>query len=287
MLASLAFKLEALQYPKRGDAAVASMQTVVSDRQFRVLICWLETTKLRESDDSTPLRQIDDVAAWSASFVRYLTDTMRCPYAFDATDAAADGVTLSVSASSTSSSSSDNASVLDWLLTQAISVEYADHAAEYNAAAVLPAACLNGVDGSVAAVAPLDCSSPEFVTALLSLSRLFGIPDPDLTGDARVLLKVIQSRIEEHFVTPTTTAADDATNDASTKAPQRPHSLGFTTGDALVDKAAVLLRLLFINDLRDLQSVVNEITVLVQEYTANAVCNTKLGKVGVGIGRRK
>lgn len=56
--------------------------------------------------------------------------------------------------------------------------------------------------------------------------------------------------------------------------------LGFTTGDAQVDSASLVMRSLFIKDLRELQSVIDETTVGVQEYTANPKTDAKLGRVG-------
>ena len=56
--------------------------------------------------------------------------------------------------------------------------------------------------------------------------------------------------------------------------------LGFSTGDPLVDSAALVLRSLYIQDLRKLQSTIDETVVGVQEFTANPKTDAKLGKVG-------
>ncbi len=56
--------------------------------------------------------------------------------------------------------------------------------------------------------------------------------------------------------------------------------LGFATGDSGVDNAALILRSLFIQDLRKLQSTIDETVVNVQEYTANPKTDAKLGRVG-------
>lgn len=55
---------------------------------------------------------------------------------------------------------------------------------------------------------------------------------------------------------------------------------GFSTGDECTDAAATLLRLLYIRDLRHLQTEVDQAIVSVQEYTANPKTDASIGKVG-------
>lgn len=54
----------------------------------------------------------------------------------------------------------------------------------------------------------------------------------------------------------------------------------FNMGDAMLDNAAKGLSLLYIQDLRNLQTKINETIVAVQNITANPKTDTKLGKVG-------
>lgn len=56
--------------------------------------------------------------------------------------------------------------------------------------------------------------------------------------------------------------------------------VGFNTGDKNVIEAGKILRLLFIQDLRRLQTDINECIVSVQKVTSNPKTDTKLGKVG-------
>lgn len=56
--------------------------------------------------------------------------------------------------------------------------------------------------------------------------------------------------------------------------------LGFDTGDYVMNQALKVMRLLYIHDLRDLQTHINECIVSVQNLTSNPKTDTKLGKVG-------
>ena len=71
-------------------------------------------------------------------------------------------------------------------------------------------------------------------------------------------------------------ASGGATRDSSLgKFPQ-----DFETGDPRVDDGAKVLRLLYIDDLRRLQTAVNNVIVRAQSFTANPKTDAKLGKVG-------
>ena len=56
--------------------------------------------------------------------------------------------------------------------------------------------------------------------------------------------------------------------------------LGFTTGDAVVDEAAKVLRLLHLAELRDLQTRVNELITAAQNVTAAPRTDSSLARVG-------
>lgn len=51
-------------------------------------------------------------------------------------------------------------------------------------------------------------------------------------------------------------------------------------GDPVLKHAAKILRMLYIQDLRNLQTKANEMIVKAQNVTANPKTDTKLGKVG-------
>jgi RLL motif-containing protein 1 len=56
--------------------------------------------------------------------------------------------------------------------------------------------------------------------------------------------------------------------------------LGFSTGDHDVNQAAIVLKMLYLSDFREMQNDLNALIVLGQEYTANPRTNSSLGKVG-------
>ena len=56
--------------------------------------------------------------------------------------------------------------------------------------------------------------------------------------------------------------------------------LGFDTGDAVLNEAGQILRLLHIEELRELQTKINEAIVAVQAIIADPKTDHRLGKVG-------
>lgn len=55
---------------------------------------------------------------------------------------------------------------------------------------------------------------------------------------------------------------------------------GISTGNAAVDAAIAVLRMLYIADLRELQDAANDLIVSVQAHTANPKTDSSLGAVG-------
>ena len=56
--------------------------------------------------------------------------------------------------------------------------------------------------------------------------------------------------------------------------------LGFNTNDEVVDRVALVLKMLHLDEFRNVQNNVNEVLSLCQSYTANPKLNSSLGKVG-------
>ncbi|XP_050810698.1 RNA transcription, translation and transport factor protein isoform X2 [Gopherus flavomarginatus] len=135
---------------------------------------------------------------------------------------------------------------IDWLLGLAVRLEYGDNV-----------------------------NNPDFKAGVMALANLLQIQRHD---DYLVMLKAIRILVQERL-----------TQDAIGKANQskeglpvalEKHILGFDTGDAVLNEAAQILRLLHIEELRELQTKINEAIVAVQAIIADPKTDHRLGKVG-------
>lgn len=122
----------------------------------------------------------------------------------------------------------------------------------------------------------LDFETAEFKGHVKSLAQLLGIsPHPDHLETLSAICTVIQNSFSKEALENKQNKKKD-----SKPSPVMDLPLGFETNDQILDKAAKVLRLCFIHDLRDLQTKINEIIVAVQTITANPKTDTRLGKVG-------
>ena len=109
-----------------------------------------------------------------------------------------------------------------------------------------------------------------------SLAQLLGVsPHPDHLETLSAICTVIQNSFSKEALENKQNKKKDGRPSPIMELP-----LGFETNDQILDKAAKVLRLCFIHDLRDLQTKINEIIVAVQTITANPKTDTRLGKVG-------
>ncbi|GIY59658.1 RNA transcription, translation and transport factor protein [Caerostris extrusa] len=241
-------KLEALGYMKTSDF------NVLSDEDFRSLVVWLEDQVIRQNPiaERAPLRKITS-PDWEDAFKIYLTTTA-CPF-------------------------SDREEIADWLLGLAIRLEYGDNVEKYK---TVTAESVNQSSTNVPQVKPknpldnLDFESAEFKGHVKSLAQLLGIsPHPDHLETLSACCTVIQNSFSKEALEKKKNAKKGGKSSSVMEMP-----LGFETNDAILDKAAKILRLCFIHDLRNLQTKINEIIVSVQSITANPKTDTRLGKVG-------
>lgn len=266
-------RLRAIGYPDRGDSFDIS-----NINHIQTLIAWLEDTKIRsyKIDERLPLRTMND--QWDKAFREYLTQ-LRCPHKLN------DVMTIA-----------DWTLVVDWILAHAIGLVYRDNAESFNQHAQ------KQLEAKQHFKTPKDISdytSAQFKAALTTLTSLLHIPMDD---DHVVLLNTIQKAIRGKFSktaldmqnislepntttsTSTTTSTISASKTTSlhmdTSITEDKFPLGFNTGEKQVDMASTVMRLLFIKDLRELQTEINDLIVTVQSFTANPKTNTTLGKVG-------
>lgn len=216
---------------------------------LRELVIWLENMKVREYeiDERKALADIKS-PNWDAAYQNYLAD-MQCPLPYESSSAEA---------------------LLEWLLRFAVQVEYQDRADEYNQQASISGRGAQPVSGEPDVFVDLANSEVggtiSSIAAALHLNASLPLVDQ---------LRLIRSKLADEVL--------PALSDQSllSGASFEALSLGFSTGDALVDTAAKVLRLLYIKDLRRLQTEVDNSIVEVQEYTANPKTDASLGKTGV------
>ncbi|KAJ8974968.1 hypothetical protein NQ317_004805 [Molorchus minor] len=122
----------------------------------------------------------------------------------------------------------------------------------------------------------LDFRSKEFTDGINQLAKILKIvshPDPLITLSA--VRKVVTERMSPQRVeNPQKYILQ------GTPFPFKDADLGIDLHDPVLNEAAKILRLIYIHDLRDLQTKANELIVAVQNVTANPKTDTRLGKVG-------
>jgi len=227
-----------------------------SQTDYRSLVIWLEDQKVRhyKIEDRLGLRTIES-DNWSKSFLKYLND-IGCPII-----------------------SNTSEEILDWLVGFAVRLEFGDQAEEYrkfdssfikNCRADQPRLVSNNPLDN------LDFSTPEFQAGVNNLADFLKIQKhPDHLITLQAICKFVAQRLN-----PKAIQSPESIVPEGQPFKFREHSLGFDTGDMVLNDAAKVLRLLYINDLRGLQTKVNEAIVAVQAVTANPKTDTRLGKVG-------
>ncbi|XP_055496386.1 RNA transcription, translation and transport factor protein [Leucoraja erinacea] len=237
-------KLAALEYHNSG---VFDCKDEVG---FRNLIVWLEDQKIRhyKIEERGTLRNVQN-NEWPKHYEKYLAD-VNCPFKAE-----------------------ERQENLDWLLGLAVRLEYADNVDKYKncTADNVKNDATKGTDPLI----NLDVNNPDFKAGVMALANLLQIQRHD---DYLIMLKAIRILVQERL-SPEAIANANRAKEGFTVSLEK-HLLGFDTGDATLNEAARVLRLLHIEELRDLQTRINEAIVAVQSIIADPKTDHRLGKVG-------
>lgn len=252
-------KLTALNYHSPKEE-VALNKT----EDLKPLVVWLEDQKIRyyKIDDRKELRDATG-KDWVAAFKLYLK-TLECPYRVEL----------------------DLPAAMDWLLGVAIRYEFDEIAGSnpdirrgigQKGSGTSLSRQLSLPSGGSALDIP--ATDPTFLSGTQALAKILQIaPHRDPT----VLLKAARIVIQEKLAEPAKSKGDEgSTKDGVSKQYAiTVKECGFDLGDPVLGEAAKVLRLLHLQELRRLQTRVNELIVAVQGITANPKTNQSLGKVG-------
>uniref|UniRef100_A0A672P786 RNA transcription, translation and transport factor protein n=1 Tax=Sinocyclocheilus grahami TaxID=75366 RepID=A0A672P786_SINGR len=214
------------------------------ETEFRNFIVWLEDQKIRhyKIEERGNLRNIPS-SDWPKYFEKYLQD-VNCPF-----------------------SAHERQETVDWLLGLAVRFEYGDNVEKYRNCK--PVTEASDVQKSADPLINLDSNNPDFKAGVLGLANLLKIQRHD---DYLVMLKVSMVQCANRMRNYSKSSGLPVALDK--------HILGFDTGDATLNEAARVLRLLHIEELRELQTKINEAIVAVQAIIADPKTDHRLGKVG-------
>ncbi|XP_028854258.1 RNA transcription, translation and transport factor protein [Denticeps clupeoides] len=237
-------KLTALEYHN------ASSFDCKDETEFRNFIVWLEDQKIRhyKIEDRGDLRNIPS-SDWPRCFENYLRD-VGCPFG-----------------------AQERPEAVDWLLGLAVRFEYGDNVEKYRNCS--PSVATSDPQKAADPLVNLDSNNPDFKAGVMALANLLKIQRHD---DYLVMLKAIRILIQERL-TPEAIAKAHQSKEGLPVSLDK-HVLGFDTGDATLNEAAKILRLLHIEELRELQTRINEAIVAVQAIIADPKTDHRLGKVG-------
>ncbi|CAH0397341.1 unnamed protein product [Chilo suppressalis] len=201
------------------------------EKEYRSVVLWLEDQKIRhyKIEEREGLRNID-ADSWAGAYENYQRDLV---------SPAVDG---------------NLNEQLNWILSYAIRLEYADNVDKYKNAKIeeQKKAAPNVVSSN-----PLDnldflCAS--FKTGVERVSTIAGVgPHTDPKIRLAAIAKILKTA---------------------------PHPDPPKSESNPIHQPSDVLKLLFVQDLRNLQTKINEALVAVQTVTADPRTDTKLGKVG-------
>jgi len=268
-------KLLALDYYR------ADNLDVTKEDDFRSLVIWTEDQKIRhyKIEDRGPLRDLDN-PKWEVAFDKYWSDV---------------GFPINWK-------EMERTQIVDMLLGYALRLEYGDNVDKFKAVtpeAAKEAAVAKPILNTGNPLDNLDPNSEDFRKGLITVAQTLEIPlhdDPLILASA--IAKTVKAKLSKEVLLPKEDKSpspqpqqlsvggrkkivgSSISATSGSAFPYESSDLGFETGDAALDNACRILRLLHIKDLRDLQTKINEIIVAVQIHTADPKTDQRLGVVG-------
>ena len=259
-------KLRALQYHSADDVSITN------PHDLKALVVWLEDQKIRfyKISERSELRE-NTGGNWMTTFQKYLDD-LECPH----------------------NPETSLQATLDWLLGVALRYEYNDLTEQQPqlkeglvaksgeaASHGTPQTSTVNATSSLESITASEDIFQKGVEALAKILKVTKHPDPT------VALAACRIVIEEKLSDKAIEKAKETASKGSKLSPVSkkhfvvtPRDCGFDIGDPVLAEAAKVLRLLHIQELRFLQTRINELIVAVQAITADPKTNQKLGKVG-------
>ena len=237
-------KLIVLKYPKGGRI------DLTQDQEFRQVVIWLEDQKIRrlKIQQRSGLRDISS-ENWDNHAYKYLRG-LACPF---------DNCKV------------DRELIVDWLCAYAVNVLFKRNSEKCNKVFADDVAKTREMEDKMSKLNIHDYK--EHVGRLAKILQIQEHPDdPNITLEAVRIL--VEERIKNHV--------PGHELDPKLRMSLKKQELGFETGNNELDNLARVLRLLHINELRNLQTEVNDAIVSVQSITANPKTDQKLGRVGRG-----
>ncbi|XP_060648878.1 RNA transcription, translation and transport factor protein [Drosophila nasuta] len=244
-------KLAALGHPSPNDVALSNR------KEFASTILWLEDQKIRlyTIEDRDKLRNLQDMKLWEEAYLKYCSD-------------------LSMPALDT------QLEQLTWIIGHAIRLEYLDDPEQYgsiqaediggpkrNGTATVPQKVQTIFDGKI------NVDDKEFIAAVRQLATKLQVPHhPNHLLQLEAISRIVHERLS--------VTAKDRKPITGTPFPFDKGNDVVAGTDPKLDYPMRILRLLQIQNLRQLQTQINETIVAVQSLTANPKTDTKLGKVG-------
>uniref|UniRef100_A0A0N5AME0 RNA transcription, translation and transport factor protein n=1 Tax=Syphacia muris TaxID=451379 RepID=A0A0N5AME0_9BILA len=236
------------------------------------LITWLEDQHIRyyKIEDRSGLRS-NEPETWNKAFEKYLAD-LQCPYSYK----------------------ENVKETVEWLIDMAIESIYERTPKAQELSSAKLKELKEEKDNAQKAddpISALDFHSEEFRDGIEELRKLLGItthPDPDVV--LKAACKFIMNNLNEKTITAANNraASDDPLSNTYLMFDFQPPTvllnkldLGMKSSkNAAVDAAVRALRLIHLQNLRELQTEINEVVVAVQEITADPKTDKRLGKVG-------